>query len=385
MTITAIKAFPLQLQLTTPFALNGVVLNRMPYTLVAVFSSEGIVGYGEAAPSDVTGETQQSVCAFVQRLQTAADGFQLTGRSIVQISDVEEIMNELHPPAGNPFYAGNTAAKAAVEQALLDACGKRNALPVYALFGAEKQAVHLSKSFGIQPVADTVEAAHKALNSGYDIIRFKIGQKNSGNLPGFRRDIEVIQQTAALIEKHGFGARVVADANMGFPDVAETVAFCRNVEGALAWLEQAMPAADIFAFGEVAAKTTVPQMADESLHSLQDAKNLIRAGGVQFFNIKLMKSGGLFMARKIAEEAARHSIDCQIGSMIETQVGAAPGCHAFSVIPGVVTTNLHGFSRLSSQYAAGIDFKDNHLLINDTPGFGLTIDLNQLLARLQTF
>lgn len=65
-------------------------------------------------------------------------------------------------------------------------------------------------------------------------------------------------------------------------------------------------------------------MADESLSSWNDAERFFEAGGADYFNVKLMKTGGIYGALRLIDTATSHGIGCYIGSMIES---------AFCILP----------------------------------------------------
>jgi len=59
-------------------------------------------------------------------------------------------------------------------------------------------------------------------------------------------------------------------------------------------------------------------MADESLYSYQDALMMTKGNYVDMFNIKLSKSGGMYLGKKIKTIADAANIPCVLGSMIES-------------------------------------------------------------------
>jgi muconate cycloisomerase len=71
----------------------------------------------------------------------------------------------------------------------------------------------------------------------------------------------------------------------------------------------------------------VPIIADESLYSLGDARQLARAGACDVFSIYVGKAGGLGPARAIADFARAQGIACTIGSNLELGVGSAAMIH----------------------------------------------------------
>src|SRR5207244_5192432 len=71
----------------------------------------------------------------------------------------------------------------------------------------------------------------------------------------------------------------------------------------------------------------VPIIADESLYTLADAKQLARAGACDVFSIYVGKAGGLGPAKAIADFARARGIACTIGSNLELGVGSAAMLH----------------------------------------------------------
>ena len=76
-----------------------------------------------------------------------------------------------------------------------------------------------------------------------------------------------------------------------------------------------------------AARAGVPIIADESLYTLADARQLARAGACDVFSIYIGKSGGIGPARAIADFALGQGIACTLGSNLELGVGSAAMIH----------------------------------------------------------
>jgi len=144
--------------------------------------------------------------------------------------------------------------------------------------------------------------------------------------------------------------------------------FCYQIEGCLHWLEQPLPADDLMGFEKIREETTVSLMADESLRSYQDAKVLCELGSVDYFNIKLMKTGGMRAALKMIDLADTYGIDCYIGSMSESMLGTSMGCYTYLQRPKVVGTDLNTFELLDDQIADGIKMNKNKVIFADHDG-----------------
>src|SRR5512139_2205253 len=111
-----ITSFPFDLKLKHTFTIARSSRDVQQVMLVEL-EHEGIVGYGEAAPSRRYGEDRETVGRFLTKLDLSrfADPFSL-----------EEILGYVDSVDG-----GNTAAKAAVDIALHDWIGKKMGLPLH--------------------------------------------------------------------------------------------------------------------------------------------------------------------------------------------------------------------------------------------------------------
>lgn len=350
MKITRLEAIPLRpLAMRQAFSTTNVLLNSLHFVLVRIETDAGIEGYGEALPAwEVTGETTDSVEGCVALYQDSqrlyADDL-LTGREIGSLAAIREMMDAMLP-AGRPFTVmGNAAAKAAIEQAALDACARLNGVSIPALLGITPVPVASAITCGIKPVDETLAWVEAVLQTNPALIRLKVGGRH-----GADRDAAVVNGARQIIRQSGSNARLAADANEGFVDAERSIAFCRTIEGSLDWLEQPVVGDDRLAFRDIKARTSVPLMADESLHGFGDAEQLVRMGGVDHFNVKLMKAGGLLSALRIIDFAAAHGISCHIGSMIETSLGCLMGYCAAAARPShVIGTDMLAFAHLDAE------------------------------------
>jgi L-alanine-DL-glutamate epimerase-like enolase superfamily enzyme len=380
MIITAIRTIPIKLQMKEPFVIASVTNFDMYYVVVCVETDAGIVGYGEATPAwEVTGETYQSVMACVDLF---ADGrllgYSLIGREIGSLDAVREIMAALEPREDIRLVYGNPSAIAALEQAMLDACAKNLGQPIFALFNARHSPIAFTKNISIFDVDTTLQRVQAGLDQGFGIIRLKVGIRGSGGLPDYERDYQVIKGAREMIHRTGKRALLISDANQGFRDAATTIEFCRRVEDLLDWLEQPTLSSDLLAFSKIRRHTSVPLMADEAVHGYEGARLLLELGGVDYINIKLMKTGGLLRALDIIDLAEGYGVPCQIGSMLESSLGASMGCHTALIRPQIVSTDLNSYDLLRENYAAGLRIEGTQLLLSQEAGCGMSFEESDL-------
>jgi L-alanine-DL-glutamate epimerase-like enolase superfamily enzyme len=100
---------------------------------------------------------------------------------------------------------------------------------------------------------------------------------------------------------------------------------------------------------------------------------LIRMRAADIVNIKLMKTGGISNAVRIADIAGLHGIDCMIGCMLESSIGVAAAVHLAVAKSNVITkVDLDGPSLCQyDPVAGGVIFNESEITITDAPGLGI--------------
>jgi len=380
MKITAIKTIPIKLQMKEPFVIASVTNFDMYYVVVRIETDAGITGYGEATPAwEVTGETWQSVAACVDLFAAGQLlGYSLIGREIGSLEAVREIMETIEPQHDIRLVYGNPSAIAAIEQAMLDACGKAAGKPLYEMFGATNAVIPFTRNISIFDVETTLSKVEAGIQQGFGIIRLKVGMRGAGGLAGYERDYQVVKQSRQLIRDSKKPILLISDANQGFRDVETAISFCQRVAGMLDWLEQPTLASDLMAFSKIKQAASLPLMADEAVHGYEQAKLLLELGGVDYINIKLMKTGGLLRAIDIIDLAAQYKVKCQIGSMLESSLGASMGCQTALIRPQIISTDLNSFDLLRDNFASGLQLQGVQLKISSAPGCGMKFEEKEL-------
>jgi L-alanine-DL-glutamate epimerase-like enolase superfamily enzyme len=119
---------------------------------------------------------------------------------------------------------------------------------------------------------------------------------------------------------------------------------CENLEAQLAPLlrfgissvEQPVPHEDVRGLSVLRGRLPLPIMHDESLCSLEDARQAIEYGTCDLFNIRLSKCGGLLPSLQIAAAAHQAGLGYQLGCQVgETGILSAAGRHFASSVAGI--------------------------------------------------
>lgn len=84
-------------------------------------------------------------------------------------------------------------------------------------------------------------------------------------------------------------------------------------------------------------RVRTPVMADESTFGPREVIELIQMQAADIINIKLMKTGGLSNAIKIADIASVYGVECMIGCMLESSIAVTAAAHLAVAKPNVIT------------------------------------------------
>ena len=110
------------------------------------------------------------------------------------------------------------------------------------------------------------------LDMGYSVVKMKIGGASLA---------EDLRRIEAVIEVDGSGQALAVDANGRF-DLATAIAYAEALEPyGLRWYEEAGDPLDFALQAELASHYDRPMATGENLFSMQDARNLIRYGGMR--------------------------------------------------------------------------------------------------------
>jgi L-alanine-DL-glutamate epimerase-like enolase superfamily enzyme len=127
----------------------------------------------------------------------------------------------------------------------------------------------------------------------------------------------------------------------------------------------------------------VPIMADESVHSPEDALRLIQAEAVDLINIKLMKCGGILKGRTIAEIAEAAGVPCMVGCMSESEIGISAAAHLAAGVRNIQYADLDSDLLLKDRLVkkGGTSIKDSARTFSKSCGLGVEEIDGKLLGK----
>ncbi len=318
MGIEQIEAYIVSLRYAEPFTIAAGTSCETTNVVVRILTDYEAVGWGESSPSKrVTGETAETV---LQALDIMAP--KLVRKCPLRIENDVEIMDSAVPQ--------NPAAKAAIDMALHDILGQTAHKPLFRLIGGYRTEVLTDITLGIKPPEQMAQDAQKAVRNGFKALKVKVGIDPA-------KDIERVRLVREAV---GGETQLRVDANQGWTPEQAIKTLSRMDEYDVQFAEQPVPANDIKGLKNVRKNSPIPIMADESVHSPEDALRLIEADAVDLINIKLMKCGGILKARKIAAIAEAAGKSCMIGCMGESEIGISAAAHLAAAVKNIQYADL---------------------------------------------
>lgn len=325
---------------------------------VKIKTEEGPCGFGATAPKYyITGETQGTAVSVLRKNLIPA----ILGESAFNLERIHDKMSKA--------IKGNTAAKAAIDIALYDLLGKALNLPVYQLLGgAYRTKLPAFDLIGIWSPDEAREKVQQRIAEGYREFKVKVGHDAESDL----RRVEAVGQVTA-------GLPLKVDANQAWTPKQAVCLINRFYEYGVSVVEQPVHMDDLDGLALV--RNACPQvelMADESLKSLQDALRIIKFQAADLFNIKLIKSGGIHPARKIAAVAEAAGINCMAGCTIQNSLIDAATAHFAAATRHITLNEIKSPQWIPNDVATGLVISEGDVHVPAGPGLGMAIDEQRL-------
>jgi o-succinylbenzoate synthase len=359
--IQQIEVYHVTLAYKEPFRIAPEASTESNNIVVKIATDFGVTGFGESSPSErVTGETTQTVIQVLDKLAP-----KLIGMCPLRIEQNIELMDSI--------VDGNPAAKAAIEIALHDILGKTARKPLYMLMGGYRTEVLTDLTLGIKSPREMVKDAIKAVKRGFKALKVKVGVNPQ----------EDVERVRLIRQAVGENVQIRIDANQGWTPKQAIETLNKMEKFNIQFAEQPTPAKDIKSLVEVKKNSPIPIMVDESIHSPENALRIIQEEAADLINIKLMKSGGILKAKKIAAIAEAAKIPCMIGCMEESEIGIAAGAHLAASTRNIQYADLDSDILLKDKLVkkGGVKVKNSMRVFSKQHGLGIKELDNTFLGK----
>ena len=344
MQLASVEVIPYALPFEEPYVTARGALRQREMVLLRLRAADGMVGLGEAVPLSLRGGAGWA--QGVRELEGWAEHREVGGLS--------------------------APARCAVATAAMDLLGRRAADKG----GGEDAAVPCNATLVAgEPKAVAADAETWA-RDGFTTFKLKLGAETVKNRveQGFSRSRDV-EQVRAVRKALGPEARIRVDANEAW-DLEIAKRMLAELEPLGIELAE-QPVAGLEAMAELAAATSIPLAADESVTSLDEAERAVALGACAYTGIKLSKVGGSKAALAIAEV-----LPAYVTSALDGPVGIAATAQVAQTIGGDLAHGL-ATQRLFASTIATVEceLRDGMLHLPPGPGLGVEIDEEALQAH----
>ena len=341
----------LELPMVKPFKIALGATNSYEGYLVSVTTDDGITGYGEATSTPfITGDTMGSIEYELKFFSEALKGKE----------ESPEQLNELM----KSLIKSSKASRNAVDCAVWDIIGKRAKTNVRKLLGDYRKKISTSYTVDLVEPKLARKQAEELLSHGIEVFKIKMGS-------GIGQDLERAKVVRDVI---GMERMVYVDFNQAYTP-RKTIEISKKLAPLnIEFLEQPVPMHDIRGLKFARQRSDIPIFADEAIFTTDDVLNVLENEAADGINIKLMKSGGITEAMKMASIAEAYRAPVMIGCMVETRLANTAGLDVALSRSAVKYSDLDGYSSIIEDIASeAITLSKGEVSGPDVPGVGFSL------------
>ncbi|MDP9027721.1 MAG: dipeptide epimerase [Actinomycetota bacterium] len=326
---------------------------ELPVMLVEIRDSDGRSGWGEAPVSwRVTGESPESIRAVI-------DG-PLVGVALGrEVADLPALADELRVAV-----AGNASARSAVDGALHDLASQSVGVTLVEFLGGGVSEISTDMTLSVAPADELTASALQWTESGFGTIKVKVGPAPA-TVDALRRVRDAV----------GPAIRIRVDANQAWSprEAVDIITEWERIGLDIEFVEQPVGTTSLDDLAFVTERVATPVMADESVWTSRDLRELVRRGAADMVNLKLAKSGGIGETRLMLRLASEAGIQVLIGTMMQSSVGVATAASvaASAGLSDTVHDLDAGLWLSESPVRGGSVYQSDVVRLSPRPGLGI--------------
>jgi len=363
MRLSSVEVIPYALPFKQRYVTARGVLQQREMVLLRLRDENGVVGLGEAVPLSLRG-----------------------GPGLAQV--VRELEGWSEQLGAGEDWEGeglSAPARCAVATARADLLGRRAGTETSPdATGAGNESFACNATLVADEPSGVAADAERWAADGFTTFKLKLGAETAKSVDMRRssrsRGLGDVEQVRAVREAVGDSARIRVDVNAAWDLETAKERLSELEPFGIELAEQ--PVATLEEMAELAANTSIPLAADESVASLDEAEEAVALRACAYTGIKLSKVGGPEEALAIADV-----LPAFITSALDGPVGIAAGAQvALSLAEHPERLELaHGLAtqRLFASTVASVEceLRDGLLHLPPGPGLGVEIDEEALQAH----
>ena len=292
----------IRLALKEPFRISSGMVHDRRILLLELTDRDGASAWSECVALPLPNYSPETIdTAWLAIREWLAP--RVLGRTFNGPAEIHAVLEE--------NVRGHNMAKATLEMGCWGLESTIRSVPLSTLLGGTRDRVPTGISLGIQAQPSMlVERAQAAVAAGYRKIKLKIQ-------PG--QDIAFVRAVRAAL---GPDIGIMADANAAYT-IADAAHLVALDECALIMLEQPLGADDLMQHAALQRQMTTPICLDESITSVERARDMIELKSGRIINIKPGRVGGFAASIAIHDVCRDAGIPVWCGGMLESGIGRA--------------------------------------------------------------
>lgn len=370
LTIVAVEALVAEVRLEVPWEIATGPLETMYATVVRVELANGVVGWGECLVRQAPGATRAIVTELLAPTVLSMDAW-----------DVEGIWQRMYRTMR---YRGHSRgffleAVAGVDTAIWDALGRSLGQPVWRLLHGEGRrsvpcyasSVLLSEDPGV-----TAREAERLAADGWPAIKVKAGH-------GVDRDVRAVSMVRAAV---GPDVDIMLDAN-GVYRADEAIVLSRKlVPLDIRWLEEPVPADDLYGYRKLAAaQPGVPLAGGEAEYVASGFLPFLEGGIYSVVQPDVARAGGITATRRIALLADAYNVPYAPHTGASAALCISASLHLAAALPNfTIHEHMYVHQPLQDLVGALPAPRNGVIDVPTGPGLGVEVDEDDLRTKCLT-
>ena len=355
---------------------TAVIKGNFEWTLVRIYTDEGIAGIGEA----YWGAGVKEIIHHLRGM--------LAGQDPLNVDCLFHRMMRGMSGAGSIAGATVTAISG-VEIALWDVAGKALNVPVYNLLGGkfrDRIRIYADCGGSADPKA-CADRAQEAKAMGYTVLKFDTCVPADYRSDAHNRCLSVeavrhiVETMEALRQAVGEDIDLCLDCHWQY-STKDAIRLANALEEYnLLWLEDPTPPENIDALAKVAASTNTPICTGENLYTKHGFRDLIEKQAADIVAPDISKVGGLLESKRIADMADTYYIPIAPHN-VSSPIGTIAAAHMCASIPNFLVMEFHSMEIPwwdDLVEGDGPVIREGYITVPDRPGIG--VELYEEVAR----
>jgi L-alanine-DL-glutamate epimerase-like enolase superfamily enzyme len=308
-------------------------------------------------------ETLESVVSTIRDYLAPA----LIGRDAFDIEGAHAAMSKAIAPS---FSTGMPIAKAGIDLALHDLCGRIQGQSVAAMWGRKPlERVKLSWTVNTTSLDEVEVLVEQGRSRGYRNFNTKVA-------PDPKFDVELCRRVRQLAPK----TFLWADANGGYDLASALEAIPKLKQAGVDVLEQPIAPNKLTGFRKLRALRALPILLDEGVVSSIELEEFIALGLLDGVAMKPARTAGLWDARRQVETVLKHKLMFLGSGLTDPDVSLAAALQLYAAYDLKYPAALNGpqFLEGTSFLKQPIQVRDGEAVVPQGPGLGVEVDEQKL-------